>query len=388
MEGLSELRVRREDMARRLLPRLSAGIGKLTGCRVRLRIDSPRRELVRSGLNPPPEYTPVATNLYEIQDQPQNSRGEWGASAGQGGHSHITIDWIRTNPNYAFWNQNKRAPSKENRRAMKFNARIPLSVALIALLGTATGCNFLKSRDQLNKGIAAFKNAQYEQATNFFQTAVELDPKNPNAKLYLATTYASQVVPNLMDPANLAMAQKAIDGFNQVLANNPNDLTALKQIASIDRNIQKFDLAKQYELKVIAVAPNDPEAYYIVGFVDWTQAYKNAVVVLAADGLTDDGEGNKKMTKGACAKLQAENMPLVTEGLQYLTKAVDLNPTYDDAMQYIQLSERRKADLECGNDAARKADLALADEWIQKAMGARKANELKKEQKAGGGVTM
>ena len=100
---------------------------------------------------------------------------------------------------------------------MKLNARIPLLVALLVLLGTATGCNFLKSRDQLNKGIAAFKNAQYEQATSYFQNAVQLDPKNPNAKLYLATTYASQVVPNLMDPANLAMAQKALDGFNAVL---------------------------------------------------------------------------------------------------------------------------------------------------------------------------
>ena len=43
------------------------------------------------------------------------------------------------------------------------------------------------------------------------------------------------------------MAQKAIDGSNEVLAKNPDDLTALKQIASINRNIQKFDLAKQYE---------------------------------------------------------------------------------------------------------------------------------------------
>jgi tetratricopeptide (TPR) repeat protein len=271
---------------------------------------------------------------------------------------------------------------------MRLNARITLSVALLILLGSATGCNFLKSRDQLNKGIAAFKNAQYEQATNFFQNAVQLDPKNPNAKLYLATTYASQVVPNLMDPANLAMAQKAIDGFNAVLASNPKDLTALKQLASINRNIQKFDVAKQYELQVIAVAPNDPEAYYIVGFVDWTLAYKNAVQILAADGLTDDGEGNKKMTKGACAKIQAANTQLVTEGLENLNKAVQLNPTYDDAMQYIQLTDRRKADIDCPNDAARKADLASADEWIQKAMGARKANELKKEQKAGGGVTM
>ena len=48
---------------------------------------------------------------------------------------------------------------------------------------------------------------------------------------------------------------------------------ALKQIASINRNIKKFDIAKEYEKKVIAIAPNDPEAYYTVGCVDWVLAY-------------------------------------------------------------------------------------------------------------------
>ena len=55
---------------------------------------------------------------------------------------------------------------------------------------------------------------------------------------------------------------------------------------------------------------------------------------------------------------------------------------------YLNLTYRRKADLECPDDAARKADLAKADEWSQKAMGARKANELEKEKKHAGGVTM
>jgi tetratricopeptide (TPR) repeat protein len=272
---------------------------------------------------------------------------------------------------------------------MKSNARIPVSVALLAvLLGSATGCDKLKARDQLNKGVAAFKNARYEEAVNNFQTAIKLDPDYENAKLYLATAYSYQVVPDLMDPANLAVAQKALDGFNQVLAKDPNDLTALKQVASIDRNIQKLDDAKEYEKKVIALAPNDPEAYYTVGFVDWKVSYKNAIAVLAADGFTDDGAGNVKKSKGACLKLQQENTALVDEGIQYLNKAVDINPNYDDAMQYLQLMYRRKADLECGNEAARKADMTQVDQWIQKAMGARKINELNKEKKAGGGVTM
>ncbi len=272
---------------------------------------------------------------------------------------------------------------------MKLTARIPLTAALLALtLGSATGCNKLKARDQLTKGVQAFKGANFEEATNHFQNAVALDPNYDDAKIYLATTYASQVVPNLDTPENLKIAQNALDGFNGVLAKDPSNLIALKQIASIDRNIKKFDEAKEYEKKVIAIAPNDPEAYYTVGFVDWTLSYKNAIAILAADGLTDAGDGNPKKSKGACAKLQAANTALVAEGMQYLQKAIDINPNYDDAMQYLQLTYRRKADLECPDDNARKADLASADEWIQKAMGARKANELAKEKKNAGGVQM
>ena len=272
---------------------------------------------------------------------------------------------------------------------MNLTARIPVTAALVALLlGSATGCNRLKARDQLTKGVQAFKNARYEEAVQHFQTAIELDPTYETAKLYLATSYSYQVVPNLDTPENLKIAQKAIDGFQEILAKDPNDLTALKQIASIDRNIKKLNEAKDYEKKVIALDPNDAEAHYTIGVVDWMDEYKNAVAILAADGLTDKGDGNTKMTKGACQKMQAANTNLVNEGLQYLEKAVDLNHNYDDAMQYLNLTYRRKADLECGNDAARKDDLAKADDWAQRAMGARKANEAEKEKKNAGGVEM
>lgn len=271
---------------------------------------------------------------------------------------------------------------------MKLTARIPVTTALLALMLSTTGCNKLKSRDQLVKGVQSFKNARYEEAVNHFQNAISLDPDSADAKLYLATAYSYQVVPNLDTPENLALANKALDGFKDVLSRNPNDVTALKQLASINFNIKKLDEAKDYQKKVLAINPNDAEANYTIGVVDWMQAYKNAVAVLAADGMTDDGNGNVKKSKAACQKIKDQNTPLVTEGLQYLQKAVDINATYDDAMQYLNLTYRRKADLECGDENARKDDLAKADEWSQKAMGARKENEKKKEEKAQGGVTM
>ncbi|HTH53930.1 MAG TPA: hypothetical protein VL495_08275 [Edaphobacter sp.] len=271
---------------------------------------------------------------------------------------------------------------------MKLTAKIPVTAALLALMLSTTGCNKLKSRDQLVKGVQAFKNARYEEAVNHFQNAISLDPTSADAKLYLATAYSYQVVPNLDTPENMALANKALSGFQEVLSSNPNDLTALRQMASINFNIKKFAEAKDYQKKVIAIDPNAAEAYYTVAVVDWIQAYKNATTILSAEGITDDGNGNVKKSKAACQKLKDENTELVNEGLEYLQKAVQINPTYDEAMQYLNLTYRRKADLECPDDNARKADLAQADEWSQKAMGARKENEKKKEEKTQGGVTM
>jgi tetratricopeptide (TPR) repeat protein len=271
---------------------------------------------------------------------------------------------------------------------MKLSARIPASAVLLLVLASTVGCTKLRARDQLVKGVQAFKAGQYEQAVNYFQTSIKLDPNYDTARLYLATAYSYQVVPNLDTPDNLKIAQKALDGFNAVLDKTPNDLNALKQVASIHRNIKQYDQAKADETKIIGLDPKDAQANYTIGVIDWTQAYKNATTLLGAAGLTDDGLGNVKKSKDVCAKITAENGPMVDEALKYLQQAVAIDPTYDDAMQYLNLTYRRKADMECGNDAARKADLAAADEWVQKAQGARKANEAAKEKKLGGGVTM
>jgi len=271
---------------------------------------------------------------------------------------------------------------KEIIRSMKANARVSATAALLLSLGMLTGCAKLKARDQLTKGVAAFKNAQYEQATNAFQKAIEYDPTYDTAKLYLATAYSYQVVPNAEDANNMKMANMAITGFKDYLAAHPGDKVSLQQLASIYRNIKKYPEAKDYEQQVIAVDPQDAEAHYTIGVVDWIEAYDNARKALAADGLTDAGDGNPKMSKATCAKIKEQNTALVEDGLKHLQQATTLNTTYDDALQYLNLTWRRKADLDCGNPAAVKADIANAEKASQDAMGARKINEQKKEEKA------
>jgi tetratricopeptide (TPR) repeat protein len=262
-----------------------------------------------------------------------------------------------------------------------------LAVALTGMVLSMSGCSQLEARDQLNKGVEAYKSAHYEEAIEHFQKATELDPTLPMAKTYLATALAENVVPGMTTPDNLKNANQAIDIFKEVLATNPNDVNSMKQIAGIYFSVNDMDNAETWQKKVLAVDPKDPEAAYTIGVIDWKKAHQNKLNALQAAGLNDDGKGNQKAPKKVMEPLAAENAPLIDEGLKYLTMAVDNRPNYDDAMQYLNLIYRNKADVDYGNPTAVTQDLAMAEDWTTKAMGTRKANEEKKN--AGpGGITM
>jgi tetratricopeptide (TPR) repeat protein len=246
----------------------------------------------------------------------------------------------------------------------------------------------LQARDQLNKGVQAFKNAKYDDAIAHFQKAATLDPGLEMAKTYLATAYAQNVIPGSDTADNKKNADLAIAAYKDVLEKDPKDINATKGIASIYFNTNQFDLAKQWQKKVLDIDPNDPEANYTIGVIDWGLSRKNSLKVLEAMGSTDKGDGNPQLSKADCQKLATINTPLNDEALTYLNKAVEVRPSYDDDMAYLNLVYRRKAETDCGNDAARKADLAQAMTWSQKAMDTRKANEAKALQAAPGGVKM
>jgi tetratricopeptide (TPR) repeat protein len=270
---------------------------------------------------------------------------------------------------------------------MKRSRYIPvLAVAAMSLLTMVTGCSKLQARDQLIKGVQSYKNAKFEEAVEHFQNAERLDPALPMAPLYLATAYTSQVVPDANTPENNKNAQLAIDAYQKVLAQTPNDPQALRGIAAVYLMIGKTTEAKDWQRKVMAVDPNDPVAAYTVGVIDWRLAYKNAIAARNALGMQDNGDMIKD--KKACAALQGQNTELVNEGIKNLQQAVNLRPGYDDAMSYLSLLYRRKADLDCGDEDAHKADMAQFDQWRDKTMATRKANEEKKNQQTPGGVVM
>ena len=270
---------------------------------------------------------------------------------------------------------------------MKTSIRPLAMMALGLVLLATTGCSKLRARDQLNKGVQSYKNAKYEEAINHFQQAVTLDPSLLNARLYLATAYAQQYIPGADTEDNNKMGESAIDEYKSVLERDPRNINSVKGIAYLYLQMKRFEDAKTFYRKANDLDPNDPEPYYSVAVIDWTQSYQPRMEERAKVGLKPDEWIMKdKSNKKICEMLREKSSPVIQDGIAMLQKALDLRPDYDDAMAYLNLLYREKGDLECDDPAARAADLKTADEWVDKTMTTKK---IKAEKQPGAnGITM
>jgi len=208
-----------------------------------------------------------------------------------------------------------------------------------------------QARDQLNQGVRAFRDGHYETAVNYFRQAAELDADLQTAKIYLATAYAQQFIPNGRGEDNAKYAQLAIQTFDDVLKGDPNNLIAVSGLASLYQNMQELQKAHDYYLRVEQLDPLKPASFYAVGSLDWIMAYDKT---------------NPQPPE--------EKTRLIEEGLKHLDFALAMNPDYTDAMIYKNLLFREKAAL--ASDPAEKKRLTdEADQWFNKSLETRKKNQ-------------
>jgi len=273
--------------------------------------------------------------------------------------------------------------------------RIPtLSAALLAaaIVLAGTGCSYLRSRDHINQGIASYRSAKYSDAVAHFEQAIQLDPQNPTPQLYLATAYMTQWIPGAESPENLEFARKAREGFMKVLDKDPNDKTALAYLATLafnqalslptEEKMKMFDEAAKWHHRRIEVDPKEKEAYYTLGVIayqKWTPA-----VNLARSNLRmrpeDPGPLKDKKVK---EELKSQYAAIVDDGMQNLNKALEIDPEYDDAMAYLNLLIRGRADLLDSPDEYKKQQ-EIADGWLQKALDTKKIKAARAAEAPGG----
>jgi len=267
-------------------------------------------------------------------------------------------------------------PFAHFRYSKNTNSLAVFAMAMMAVAFTATGCAKLKARDELNKGVAAYRDGKFDQSIEFFKEAKDNDPTLMNARLYLATAYATQYIPGAPSDENVRMGQAAVKEFQDVLSVDPASISAIDGIGSILYNMagtpysrEKFEESKTYHMKHISLKPEDPEPYYWIGVIDWTLTYRDNLemrgkwrLAHVAKALKDD----EPMPPEVRDDYMKNDGQLIDEGITNLRKAVELRPDYDDAMAYLNLMLRRKAD-EAASPDERASLLKEADSLVDKA---------------------
>jgi len=231
-----------------------------------------------------------------------------------------------------------------------------------------------EARDALNQGVQAFKNGQYDEAARLFEHAKQLDPRLVNARLYLATTYASQYIPGAPSEENKQRGERAIAEYKDILQMDPQNLSAIDgagsllfQMAGTPFNSNGFLESKTYHLKHIAIKPDDPEPYYWVGVIDWTLSFRaNGELRQAYNGTHPHGLAPPApLPPDLRDQYAREYGPTIDEGIDELKRAVVLRPDYDDALAYLNLLYRSKADT-AADPSERREFLKTADQLVDR----------------------
>jgi Tfp pilus assembly protein PilF len=273
------------------------------------------------------------------------------------------------------------------------NALLVTAIGAVALV--STGCEKLKARDNLNKGVQAFKSAKYNTAVEHFKEAVRLDPEFPTARLYLATAYMSQYIPGADSEENMQNARAAETEFLRVLEKDPNNALAIESLASLhynqaqggqtlDQKVLKLDEAAKWYTRLADVDPNNKTAFYSLGVITWAKWYPRLMEARNKLGMKPEDPGPIK-DKKVKEELKAQWLDTVNKGIQHLERALQIDPEYDEAMAYMNLLIRERADLSDSPDQYKK-DIEVADNWVQKALDTKKIKAERAAQNASKGI--
>jgi beta-lactamase regulating signal transducer with metallopeptidase domain len=190
----------------------------------------------------------------------------------------------------------------------------------------------------------------------------EIEARVKAAEALVSQAMEKRGEPQLMDQAKRAMLDiLAIDPANQ---EGLNGMLVLSNLAKQPAE------ARQWALKMVALYPNEKTSYYCVGFADWSIVYPHLQAVRTAAGMRPE-DTNFIPDPITRANLRSEVGPLIDEGMQMLDKALQMDPQYADAAAYLNLVYRLKANI-VETAAESKAAIAQADEWVGKALAAKK----------------
>jgi len=184
-------------------------------------------------------------------------------------------------------------------------------------------------------------------------------------------------VPGVRTLENEPIARSAETEFKRVLELDPNNKVAIASMASLTYHLatgeekpRKLDESMDWYKRLAAVVPTDKEAPYSMGVIAWAKWYPALMAARASVGMKPEDPG--PLPDPARQELKTQYSAVLDDGIANLDRALLLDPGYSDAMAYMNLLIRERADLRDTKEEY-SSDIAIADQWVSRALAAKKA---------------
>lgn len=219
--------------------------------------------------------------------------------------------------------------------------------------------------DSMAAGAQAYQAARYPEAAACFAQAARADAKSVPARLYYGYALMQQYVPGDHTPANQDIALSARQRFVDVLDLDAKNSDAMSSIARLAYQQQNFDDARLWYGRLADSDPKSAEAYYMLGVIGWAETNVQLTQAREKLGMQPEDRGPLKDAT-VREETRKQNWERIAKAIDDLNRALSIDPNYDDAMAYLNLVYRQRADLQ--GEVAYKADIATADGWKAKAV--------------------
>ena len=271
-------------------------------------------------------------------------------------------------------------------------SRTRIAIVLAFLVIISSGCgviNRIRSKNQLNEAARAYREAHFEEAEQHSRKALELDPTNKSAPLFIARIVHREYRPGINTPENIAKAHAAIEEYKKLLQNDPKNEEAYKAIASllgaIKEEQQQRAWISQRATDSTADADKRSEAYVVLASKDWHCS--NEITDLPSVKTTTIDPATNKATVSYKKPKEEKDFQTaqkcLTRGLEEVENAIKHDPNSESAWSYktnLLLEASKLAEME--GKTSDKATLDKQREIAQKRTDElSKINQAKAEQK-------
>jgi tetratricopeptide (TPR) repeat protein len=248
-----------------------------------------------------------------------------------------------------------------------------IAIALAVIIATNAGCgviNRIRAKNELNEAARTYREGHFVEAEQHARTALELDPDNKTAPLFIARTVHAQYRTGVNTPENIAKARDAIEAYRKILESDPTNEEAYKAIAFLYEKIKEDDKLREW---IIARA-NDgrveadkrAEAYIVLASKDWNCSFQ--ITDLPTNKITTVSEGKATVSYRKPGQRDFDTAQMcVKRGLEEVESAIKFDPNSESAWSYKTnlLSEAAKlAEMEGRTD--RKAEFEKQREAAQR----------------------